>query len=156
MRIHLVFVGKTGFSDLESAIDRYVERLGHYCALRLHYVKAEKISSGISDNVVRGREGERISKLVDGSGYLVLLDQTGTELDSRGLARFLQKTVDSGRADMWMVIGGPLGVSEDLRKSADTVISLSRMTLPHDLARLVLVEQMYRAYTIIRGEPYHK
>ncbi|MEN6440981.1 MAG: 23S rRNA (pseudouridine(1915)-N(3))-methyltransferase RlmH [Syntrophobacter sp.] len=156
MRIHLVFVGKTGFADLESAIGRYVERLGHYCAVRVHYVKGEKIIPGSAEHVVREREGERIAKLVDRGGHLVVLDQTGKELDSPGLARFLQKVMDSGVSDLWMAVGGPVGVSEELRKNADTVLSLSRMTFAHDLARLVLVEQTYRAFTIMRGEPYHK
>jgi len=155
MRVHLVFVGKTGFSDLESAIARYVERLGHYCTVRVHYVKAEKITSGAAENVVREREGERISKLVE-SGRMILLDQAGTELDSPGFSGFLQKLMDSGVSDLWMVVGGPVGVSDGLRKRADKVISLSKMTFAHDLARLVLVEQTYRAFTIMRGEPYHK
>ncbi|MFZ2446574.1 MAG: 23S rRNA (pseudouridine(1915)-N(3))-methyltransferase RlmH [Syntrophobacteraceae bacterium] len=156
MRIHLVFVGKTGFRDLESAIGRYVERLGHYCPVRVHYVKAEKITPGMNEDTVRLREGERIAKLVNRQGRLVVLDQGGSDLDSPGLARFMRKHLESGVSEMWIAVGGPVGVSRELLKSADSVISLSKMTFAHDLARLVLVEQLYRAFTILRGEPYHK
>lgn len=156
MRIHLVFVGKTGFSDFESAIARYVDRIEHYCHIQTHYVKAEKITSSSNENTVREKEGERIVKLVDRQGHLAVMDQGGREYDSPGLARFIQKLGDSGVSDIWMAVGGPVGVSSELLKRADTVMSLSRLTFPHDLARLMLVEQLYRAFTIIRGEPYHK
>ena len=155
MRIHLVFVGKTGFRDIESAIDRYVERIEHYCHIRTHYIKAEKIAASSDENGVRAKECERIMKLVEG-GRLTVLDRSGQEFDSPGLARFIEKLGDSGLSELWMAVGGPVGVSPELLRRADTVLSLSRMTFPHDLARLMLVEQLYRAFTIIRGEPYHK
>ncbi len=156
MRINIVFVGKTGFRDLESAIGRYVERLAHYCPVQVHYVKAEKIAGGTREDVVLGREGERISKLAGRKGHLAVLDRIGREFDSPGLAAFVLKLMESGVPELWLAVGGPLGVSEELVKSADSVISLSKMTYAHDVARLVLVEQLYRAFTIIRGEPYHK
>lgn len=156
MRINLVFVGKTGFGDLESAIGRYVERLGHYCPVRVHYVKAEKIIPGMSDDAVRSREGERIAKLPTPRGHFAVLDQRGRELDSPGLAGFIRKIMESGVSDFWVAVGGPVGLSGELVKSANSAISLSKMTFAHDLARLVLVEQLYRAFTILRGEPYHK
>ncbi len=156
MRIHLVFVGKTRFRDLESTIGRYVERLGHYCSVQVHYVKAEKIKQGMSDDTVRLREGERIAKVMNPQGHFAVLDQEGCELDSSGLAQFLRKIMESGVSDLWMAVGGPVGLSRDLVKSANSAISLSKMTFAHDLARLVLVEQLYRAFTILRGEPYHK
>jgi len=156
MQIHLVFVGKTGFSDLESAIDRYLGRVEHYCRIQTHYVKAEKITASSQDSSVRAKEGERIAKLVDKRGHMIVLDRSGREFDSPGLAKFIEKLNDSGVSEAWMVIGGPLGVSPELLKSADLVMSLSQLTFPHDLVRLMLAEQLYRAFTIIRGEPYHK
>lgn len=156
MRVHFVFVGKTGFSDVESAINRYLDRLKHYCQVQVHVVKAEKISAAVTEEDVRNREGERVRKLWDGRGRLIVLDQRGRELDSIQLSRFVRKELDSGVSEMWMVIGGPVGISPELLKSADSVLALSKMTLPHDLARLMLVEQLYRAFTIIKGEPYHK
>ncbi|MCE5334183.1 MAG: 23S rRNA (pseudouridine(1915)-N(3))-methyltransferase RlmH [Desulfobacteraceae bacterium] len=156
MRIHLVFIGKTAFADLDSAIGRYVDRLSHYCQVQVHYLKAEKISGAVSEDAVRRREGERIRKTVGEQGYLVVLDQRGRDPDSEGLARMLGKLMDSGKSEIWIAVGGPVGVSAELLDIADSVLSLSKMTLPHDLARLVLVEQLYRACTIMRGEPYHK
>ncbi|MHC1729857.1 MAG: 23S rRNA (pseudouridine(1915)-N(3))-methyltransferase RlmH [Syntrophobacteraceae bacterium] len=156
MRIHLVFVGKTAFKDLESAISRYLERLQHYCQVEVHHVKAEKIAGAGAEEMVRMREGERIMKLAGRQGHLVVLDRSGRELDSCELAKFLEKVVGSGISDLWMVIGGPVGVSQQVLKSSHDVLSLSKMTFPHDLARLMLVEQLYRAFTITKGEPYHK
>lgn len=156
MRIHLVFVGKTGFPDLDSAINRYLERLRHYCQIEVHHVKAEKISGAGVEEIVRSREGERIMKLAGSQGHLVVLDAGGQEMDSPGLAKYLEKTLATGVSDLWMVIGGPVGISSQLLKKARDTLSLSRMTFPHDLVRLMLVEQLYRAFTIIKGEPYHK
>lgn len=155
MRIHLVFVGKTAFGDLESAIDRYVKRLCHYCQVEEHYIKAEKITAAAGEPIVRERESERILKLV-GGGYLTLFDQRGRELDSPGLSRQIEKLMTSGISEIWAVVGGPVGVSPKLLGSANDMLSFSKMTFPHDLARLMLVEQLYRAFTIIKSEPYHK
>ncbi len=156
MRIHLVFVGKTGFPDLDSAISRYLERLRHYCQIEIHHVKAEKISGASAEEMVRSREAERIMKLAGSQGHLVVLDAGGQEMDSPGLAKYLERTLATGIPDLWMVIGGPVGISAQLLKKARDTLSLSRMTFPHDLVRLMLVEQLYRAFTIIRREPYHK
>lgn len=156
MRIDLVFVGKTAFRDIESAIGRYVERLRHYCQVEVHTIKAEKITTAVGDHLVRERESERILKLAGRRGHLIVLDQAGRELDSTGLAKLMEKLMASAISDLWVAVGGPLGVSPQLLKSAHDVVSLSKMTFPHDLARLMLVEQLYRAFTIIKGEPYNK
>jgi 23S rRNA (pseudouridine1915-N3)-methyltransferase len=156
MRLHLVFVGKTAFSDLESAIGRYLDRLGHYCRVEVLYVKAEKITGAVEDRMVREREGERILKIAGRQGYLIACDQGGRELDSRELSGVIEKLMGSGVSDLWVAVGGPAGVSPQVLTSARLVLSLSKMTLPHDLARLVLVEQLYRAFTIIKGEPYNR
>lgn len=157
MRIHLIFVGKTGFRDLEEAIGRYVERLRHYCSVEEHYIRAEKITAAVSEELVRAREAERIRKVLsDRRGHLIICDGGGREFDSTGFSRFLEKLINSGVPDLRLVIGGPVGVSGELLKSADSVLSFSKMTFPHDMARLILVEQLYRAFTIMKGEPYHK
>ncbi|MGC9195834.1 MAG: 23S rRNA (pseudouridine(1915)-N(3))-methyltransferase RlmH [Syntrophobacteraceae bacterium] len=156
MHIHLVFVGKTAFGDMESAIDRYVKRLVHYCKLQIHYVKAEKISTGVADEVVCDREGERILKVTGPDSHLIVLDQRGRQLDSGGLSKFVERLIFSAVPDVWIVVGGPVGVSAKLLESAREVLSLSKMTFPHDLARLMLVEQLYRAFTILKGEPYNR
>lgn len=157
MRIHLVFVGKTAFSDLESAISRYKERIQHYCQVEVCYVKAEKITGANGDNLVRERESERILKLAGRRrGQMIVCDQRGREFDSGGLSKLMENLIALGISDLWVVVGGPVGVSPRLVDSADVVISLSKMTLPHDLARLMVVEQLYRAFTIIKGEPYNR
>jgi 23S rRNA (pseudouridine1915-N3)-methyltransferase len=89
-------------------------------------------------------------------GCLVIWDQRGKEVDSVTFAKFLDDLRTNGVSEMWMVVGGPLGVSQTLLARADFVFSLSRMTLPHDLARLMVMEQLYRAFTILKGDPYHK
>jgi 23S rRNA (pseudouridine1915-N3)-methyltransferase len=156
MRLHLVFIGKTQLLEMETGIRRYLERLQHYISVNVHIIKAEKITAKGLEDAVRERESERVLKLTGGRGHLVLWDQAGRDLDSVQLAHFLKELVDRGQSEVWMIIGGPVGVSQELRERANTMLSLSRMTLPHDLARLVLAEQLYRAFTILKGEPYHK
>ncbi len=156
MHIHLVFVGKTAFSDIESAIERYAKRLVHYCKLQIHYVKAEKISTGVGVQVVRDREGERILKVTGPDSHLIILDQRGRQLDSGGLSKFVEGLIFSAVSDVWIVVGGPVGLSAKVIESGRDVLSLSKMTFPHDLARLMLVEQLYRAFTILKGEPYNR
>jgi len=151
-----VFVGKTGFGDIESAIGRYVERLRHYCQIEVLYVKAEKITGADGDRLIRERESDRILKLAGRLGYLIVCDQGGHEFDSEGLSKLMEKFIASAVSDLWVAVGGPVGVSPQLLKSARLVLSLSKMTLPHDLARLMIAEQLYRAFTIIKGEPYNR
>lgn len=156
MQLHLVFVGKTNFPELEAGIERYCVRLRHYVPIEIHHVKPEKITRKSSEELVRELEGRRISRLLGGADHLVVWDQAGRQLDSEGLALLLQRLRDGGASRVWMVIGGPVGVSRTLIEEAHTVLSLSRMTFPHDLARLMVMEQLYRAFSILRGEPYHK
>jgi len=156
MRIHLLFVGKTGFRDLESAVDRYLERVRRYCPVEIHYIKAEKLTVAAGDQLVRDRESERILKKAGSQGYLIVWDRKGRQIDSAGLAGLIEKVIDSAVSDLWMAVGGPVGVSRLLLDSARDVLSLSKMTFPHDLARLMIAEQLYRAFTIIRGEPYNR
>jgi 23S rRNA (pseudouridine1915-N3)-methyltransferase len=156
MRVHLVFVGKTAFSDIESAIGRYLERLRRYCPVEIHFVKAEKISPAAGDQLVRERESERIMKLAGRNGHIMVWDQSGRELDSPGLSKLIEKLTFQGVSDLWMAVGGPVGVSRQLLDSARDVLCLSKLTFPHDLARLMVVEQLYRAFTIIKGEPYNR
>ena len=124
--------------------------------IEVHYVKAEKITGAVEDKAVRERESERIRKIVGPRGHLVVCDQGGRELDSVGLSKLMENLIASAVSDLWVAVGGPVGVSPQLLTSARLVLSLSKMTLPHDLARLVLVEQLYRAFTIIKGEPYNR
>lgn len=156
LQFHLVFPGKTQFPDLDAAIKRYLDRLAHYTSIQVHVIKAEKISHKTPDEEIRRREAERVLKLIDRQPYVVIWDERGRQMNSLEMAAFLDSLMKGGHSDIWMVFGGPVGVSSHLRAQANTVLSLSKMTFPHDMARLLVVEQLYRAFTILRGEPYHK
>jgi 23S rRNA (pseudouridine1915-N3)-methyltransferase len=156
MHIHVVVVGKTADIELSHGMERYLERVRRYVAADVHVVRAERIRRNVPDRCVREREGERILSLVGGRGRLLVWDARGRELDSTAFAHFLQRFRDGGLRDLWMVVGGPLGVSMELLAQADTILALSKMTFPHDLARLMVLEQLYRAFSILNGEAYHK
>ncbi len=156
MRLHLVFVGKTAEADLEEAIHRYVKRLQHYVPIELHVIREEKISKGVAERLVQERESERILDVIRDRGVLLVWDRNGRELNSEDLAALLERLQNQGVGHVWVIVGGALGVSEKLLTRADLVLALSRLTFPHDIARLLVVEQLYRAFTITRGEPYHK
>jgi len=155
-RFHCVFVGKTQFSDIESAIQRYMDRLVHYVPIQVHTVKAEKVTPKVPEDEIRTRETQRVLKLAGKGSCLVVWDEKGRLFSSVELAQFLDRLMEQATSDVWMITGGPLGVSPRLREEAHAVLSLSRMTFPHDMARLLVVEQLYRAFSILRGEPYHK
>lgn len=159
MHLHLIFVGKTSFPEIDAGINRYLDRLRHFVATSVHVIKAVKMDKRTSDEKIRDMESERILKAIEKSGQsgpLILWDRHGKELDSKAFARFLDELKARGGAHWWMIIGGPVGVSSQLRNQADTILSLSRMTLPHDLARLMVVEQLYRGFSILAGLPYHR
>ncbi len=156
MKLHLLFVGKTGFPELEQAIDRYVSRIRHYLPTEIHFVKPVKIDGKTNPGKVKAVEGDRILKAYDERDILVAWDAGGRSMSSEKFAAFWENLFQQGRSGVWMVMGGPLGLSPRVMENASSVLSLSVMTFPHDLARLMLVEQIYRAFSILRGEPYHK
>jgi len=156
VRLHLVFVGKTGLEELDVAIHRYVKRLQHYVPIEIHLIREEKISKSVPERLVQERESDRILAVARDRGVLLVWDRLGRELDSEDLAAILQGLQNQGVGHVWVIVGGALGVSERLLTRANQVLALSRLTFPHDIARLLVVEQLYRAFTITRGEPYHK
>ena len=156
MRLHLVFVGKTGLEELDVAIHRYVKRLQHYVPIEIHLIREEKISKSVPERLVQERESDRILAVARDRGVLLVWDRLGRELNSEDLAAILQGLQNQGVGHVWVIVGGALGVSERLLIRANQVLALSRLTFPHDIARLLVVEQLYRAFTITRGEPYHK
>jgi len=154
--LHLVFVGKTGLEELDVAIHRYVKRLQHYVPIEIHLIREEKISKSLPERLVQERESDRILAVARDRGVLLVWDRLGRELNSEDLAAILQGLQNQGVGHVWVIVGGALGVSERLLTRANQVLALSRLTFPHDIARLLVVEQLYRAFTITRGEPYHK
>lgn len=155
MRIQVVVVGHAG-RLLEAAIAEYETRAARYWSLEVIEVKEERAGRGVPEARVRAAEGERILQRVAPGLELWALTRTGEAWSSTRLARQLADAAVAGRQGVAFAIGGALGLSDAVLGSATRRLRLSEFTLPHDLARLVLAEQLYRAGTITRGEPYHK
>lgn len=153
MQVVVAAVGRPRNAGLAAAIAFYEGRAARYWPLDVREVREESARSK-TPAVVRTREGERLAAAVDGAA-LVVCDERGEGMSSREFARFLQEARERAR-DVAFVIGGAYGVAAPLRDRASRRLALAPWTLPHELARLVLAEQLYRAGTIVRGEPYHK
>ena len=154
MRISLLMVGKTTDPRLVSLIDDYRQRLTHYVPFGLVVLPDLKNTKSLSEEQIKTAEGEAILRFVTPSMDVVLLDEHGREFRSIEYAEWLQKKMGSGK-DLTLVIGGPYGFSEAVYQRADGKVSLSRMTFSHQMIRIMVIEQIYRAMTILRGEPYH-
>ena len=154
MRISLLMVGKTTDPRLVSLIDDYRQRLTHYVPFELVVLPDLKNTKSLSEEQIKTAEGEAILRFVTPSMDVVLLDEHGREFRSIEYAEWLQKKMGSGK-DLTLVIGGPYGFSKAVYQRADGKVSLSRMTFSHQMIRIMVIEQIYRAMTILRGEPYH-
>lgn len=154
MRFVLAVVGKPRDASLAGAIAEYERRAGRYWPLHVVEVREEP-ARGTSEAQVRERESARLLEALPTGGQIVACDVGGRSMTSEAFAAFMQQQREAAR-DVGFVIGGAYGLADSLRARASTRLSLAPWTLPHELARLVLAEQLYRAGTIIRGEPYHK
>ena len=154
MKITLLVVGKTTSAQIESLIQEYQKRLTHYVPFALQVIPELKNAKALTPDQQKQAEGELILRAVAQSADLVLLDEHGKEFRSIEFADYIQKKMSSGR-DVIFVVGGPYGFSEAVYQRANGKISLSKMTFSHQMVRLFFVEQIYRAMTILRGEPYH-
>ena len=153
MRISLLMVGKTTDARLVSLIDEYQQRLKHYVPFELVILPDIKNAKSLTQDQLKAAEGEAILAKV-GTTEVVLLDEHGAEYRSVDFASWLQKKMGSGR-DLTLVIGGAYGFSPAVYERANGKLSLSQMTFSHQMIRLMAIEQIYRAMTILRGEPYH-
>ena len=154
MKLHLVWIGKTKDRHCAALIDEYLKRLTRYATCEIGELKD---SSGSSDEArVKELESARLLAAVERDDFVILLDEAGQELTSVELAAFIQEQQQLGRKRLAFVLGGFAGVSESVKKRAQLKLALSRLTLTHELARVLLTEQLYRAYTLIAGVPYHK
>lgn len=153
MRVVVAVVGKPRDSALAAAIMEYETRAARYWPLEVHEVREER--GRLPPKDVVAREGERLTRAIPARAKVVACDASGESMTSEKFASWLQKERD-GANDLVFLIGGANGLSPDIRQSAKTCLSMSHWTMQHELARLVLAEQLYRAGTIIRGEPYHK
>ena len=159
MRITLVTVGKIKETYFTGAIKEYSKRLGRYCKLEILEAADEKTPDGASELVVsqiKEKEAERMEKYLPDSAYVIALAIEGKKLTSEKLAEKIDSLGISGTSHLVFLIGGSLGMSDRLLKRADYLLSFSDMTFPHQLMRVILLEQIYRSYRIIHGEPYHK
>ena len=159
MKITLVTVGKIKEKFFEDAIKEYSKRLSRYCKLEILQVADEKTPEGASEAVelqIKEKEGQRILSLIRDDAYVIALAIEGKMLDSEELAERIEKLGVSGISQIVFVIGGSLGLSAQVMKRADYALSFSRMTCPHQLMRVVLLEQIYRSYRIMNHQPYHK
>ncbi len=155
LQIRLLAVGKLRDPIWTPAVTKYGQRLQNYAKFDLVEVR-DAVGKGLPDSAALAEEGKIIAHALESGNYLVALDRQGKPFSSEQLAQTLQKLIDTGIRKMDFVIGGPVGLDHSILTKANLRLSLSAMTLPHELARVVLLEQLYRALTILRGEPYHK
>ena len=147
MKITLIAAGKIKDRMIANKTAEYLKRLGK--GVKLEFKEVEDIPDSIE------KESEKLLAGVPSRARVIALDERGRLLDSRGFAKIISDAISAG-ADLAFILGGPAGLHQSVRNSADDVVAFSRLTLPHELARLILVEQIYRAFTILRNEPYHK
>jgi 23S rRNA (pseudouridine1915-N3)-methyltransferase len=159
VKINIISVGKIKEKYLKDAIAEYAKRLSRFCNLNMEEVADEKAPETLSpaqEEQVKRQEAERILKRLRGNSLMIVLDIKGEKITSEGFAAKLRGFLLSGVSDITFVIGGSLGLDKSVTDKASFLLSLSDMTFPHQLARLILLEQIYRAFKINSGEPYHK
>lgn len=155
MKITLLTVGKTDRDWVRQGLDIYVSRLKHYIPFSLTEIPELKNVSALSKDQIKVKEGELILKNVRPTDDLILLDEHGKEYSSVQLAKILQDKISYGCKDIVFVIGGAYGFSDAVYERANSKLSLSKMTFSHQMVRTIFAEQLYRAFTIMKGEPYH-
>ena len=155
MHITLLTVGKTDVAWVRQGLDMYISRLGHYVPFTLSEIPELKGAASLSEAQIKGKEGELILRQVDPGDTVILLDERGKEYRSVEWAEALRKRLAHGGRGLVFVIGGAYGFSQKVYDRSDGLVSLSKMTFSHQMVRTVFAEQLYRAFTIIRGEPYH-
>lgn len=155
MTIKLLTIGKTDNKQLISLIADYQKRLSHYIKFEFEIIPDLKKVKNLSEEQQKQKEGELILGSLNPTDILILLDENGKQMDSVAFSEYLQKHMNSGIKQLVLAIGGPYGFSEDVYTKAKGKLSLSKMTFSHQMIRLFAVEQLYRAFTILKNEPYH-
>lgn len=159
MKITILCVGKVKEKFYRDAIDEFSKRLSRYCKLEIIEVTDEKTEEQASETeirIVKEKEGERLLKNIKEDAYVIALCIDGKQLDSEELSEKIEKLGIQGNSHIYFIIGGSLGLSDEVIKRADFKLSFSKMTFPHQLMRVILLEQIYRGYRIMNHEPYHK
>ncbi|MFH2095005.1 MAG: 23S rRNA (pseudouridine(1915)-N(3))-methyltransferase RlmH [Bacteroidota bacterium] len=155
MKIILIAVGKTAMDGISAGIDKYADRIRRYIGFEIQCIADIKNAGNMPVMMLCGKEGEKLLNQLKNYNEFYLLDERGKEYSSAEFAGFIEKEMIRGVKTLVFVVGGAYGCSPDVRKKASGKISLSRMTFPHDIIRLIFTEQLYRALTILRGESYH-
>lgn len=155
MEICILSIGKINNPWLSEGIKSYESRISNYIKFSINILPDIKNVKNLTKENIKEEEGRLILANISGSDLVVLLDEKGQEFTSREFADWIQKKLNSGRKKLVLIIGGPYGFSKNVYDRADSKIALSKMTFTHEMAKLLLIEQLYRAMTILRGEPYH-
>ncbi len=155
MKITILCVGKTREGFVQAGIDKYLRYLKPYAPVALRELREERIDDLRDAPRVRSREAEKIEAALPAGGRVVALDERGREFTSHEFAQFINDALEEGVREMSFVIGGSLGLDPSVTEKAQTTLAMSRWTLTHEMARVVLLEQLYRAFTIIKGKTYH-
>ena len=155
MKITLLTIGKTEDSYIKEGIEKYLKRLKHYISFKIVELPELKNTKSLTIDQQKAREAELINKNILNTDQLILLDEKGKELSSVQFSGFLNKKMLGSVQHLVFIVGGPYGFDPSIQNLADDKISLSKMTFSHQMVRLFFVEQLYRSFTILKGEPYH-
>ena len=155
MKLSLLVIGKNTDRHVQALIDDYASRLNHYVPFAVEVIPELKSTKALTPEQQKAMEAELIKKQLQAGDYVVLLDEHGKERRSVDFAAWLQKRMNAGAKRLVFIVGGPYGFDLSIHMLAKEEVSLSQMTFSHQLIRLLFVEQLYRAHTILRGEPYH-
>jgi 23S rRNA (pseudouridine1915-N3)-methyltransferase len=155
MKLVVICLGKTRERFVQEGIAKYLRYLKPYVDMEIRELREEKIHDLKDAPTIRRREAEKILKAIPSGAFFAALDERGQEFTSHEFAYFLNKRIESGGREIAFVFGGAMGLDESITEKADEVIAMSRWTFTHEMARLVLLEQIYRAFTIIKGKMYH-
>jgi len=155
MKITLLSIGKTDNGYLKEGISEYLNRLRHYTSFEIIEIPALKKASSLNPEIIKQKEADLILKHLKKPDFIVLLDENGKQMSSKDFSVFLQKRMNASVKEIVFVIGGAWGFGQRLQERANYKLSLSKMTFSHQMVRLFFVEQLYRAFTILRGEAYH-
>lgn len=154
MKINLLFTGKTKIAYIEEGTADYLKRLKHYINCNQIIVTDLKNTKNMSEAEIKRKEGENILKAIPPANFVVLFDEKGKELSSLQLSSYLDRKMHEGK-DICLIVGGAYGFSEEVYARADYKMSLSKLTFSHQMIRMIIAEQIYRAFSILRNEPYH-
>ncbi|MBR4872076.1 MAG: 23S rRNA (pseudouridine(1915)-N(3))-methyltransferase RlmH [Alistipes sp.] len=155
MNVELIVVGKTDMKEVEALVTMYTKRINHYVRFAITTIADVRNTRKLSEAEQKRLEGEAILRLINDSDHVALLDEHGAELRSIEFAELMQRRMSSGVKRLVYIIGGPYGFSEAVYQRANSKLSLSKMTYSHQLVRAIFTEQLYRAFTILKNEPYH-